>query len=193
MNTITEVEKLNAAQKLTTTIIPSSTVNMISKEDQCFQCQEPEHIHNAALTPNAMNVMNMDISSWTALTKYSLQEHWHHITRHTETTAPDQALGTTRKTEKEETDPDHSLGTAGITAPVIVTCTEAASDHNNGMDTATIEAAQDDPIQHTKDTVTDPTVTHHTGHTANHPQTAAHEVTTLRTAVNHIHTHPTDL
>ena len=41
---ITGVEKFNAAQ-LTTTIIPSSKVNMMSNEDyQCFQCQEPGHI-----------------------------------------------------------------------------------------------------------------------------------------------------
>ena len=30
---ITEVEKLNAAQQLTATILPSSTVNMMSNED----------------------------------------------------------------------------------------------------------------------------------------------------------------
>ena len=41
---ITEVEKLNAAQ-LTTTILPSSTVNMMSNEDnRCFQCQELGHM-----------------------------------------------------------------------------------------------------------------------------------------------------
>ena len=35
---ITEVEKLNPAQQLTATILPSSTVNMMSNEDdQCFQ------------------------------------------------------------------------------------------------------------------------------------------------------------
>ena len=45
MDAITEVEKLNATQQLTTTIIPSSAVNMMSREeDQCFQCQEPGHI-----------------------------------------------------------------------------------------------------------------------------------------------------
>ena len=44
----------------------------------------------------------------------------------------------------------------------------------NGTGTTTIKAAQDDPIQHTEDTVTDPTMTHHTGHTINHPHTAAH-------------------
>ena len=42
---ITEVEKLNAAQQLTTTILPASMVNMMpNKDDQCFQCQEPGHI-----------------------------------------------------------------------------------------------------------------------------------------------------
>ena len=42
---ITAVEKFNAAQQLTTTIVPSSVVNMTSdEEDQCFQCQEPGHI-----------------------------------------------------------------------------------------------------------------------------------------------------
>ena len=42
---IKEVEKLHAAQHLNTTIIPASTVNMMSnKEDQCFQCQESGHI-----------------------------------------------------------------------------------------------------------------------------------------------------
>ena len=73
-----------------------------------------------------------------------------------------------------------------------MTCTEFAPDHGNGMGTATIEAAQDDPIQHTEDTATDPTMTHYTCHTANHPHTAAHQDTTLRTTVDHIHVHPTD-
>ena len=42
---ISEVEKLNATQQLTTMIIPSSTVNVMSnEEDCCFQCQEPGHI-----------------------------------------------------------------------------------------------------------------------------------------------------
>ena len=45
MDAISEVEKLNAAQQLTATIIPPSTVNVMSKEeDCCFQCQEPGHI-----------------------------------------------------------------------------------------------------------------------------------------------------
>ena len=42
---ITEVEKLQAVQQLTATLLPSSTVNVMShEEDQCFQCQELGHI-----------------------------------------------------------------------------------------------------------------------------------------------------
>ena len=38
---IKEVEKLQAAQQLTSTLLPSSSVNtMSSNEDKCFQCQE---------------------------------------------------------------------------------------------------------------------------------------------------------
>ena len=42
---ISEVEKLNAIQQLTATIIPPSIVNVMShEEDGCFQCQEQGHI-----------------------------------------------------------------------------------------------------------------------------------------------------
>ena len=42
---ISKVEKLQAAQQLTATSLPSSTVNvMFHEEDQCFQCQELGHI-----------------------------------------------------------------------------------------------------------------------------------------------------
>ena len=42
---ISEVEKLQAAKQLTATLLPSSTVNaMTNEEDQCFQCQELGHI-----------------------------------------------------------------------------------------------------------------------------------------------------
>ena len=58
------------------------------------------------------------------------------------------------------------------------------------MGTAAIEAAQGNPIQHTEATVAEPAVKHLTGHTTDHPHTAAHQVTTLRTAVDHVHVHP---
>ena len=42
---ISEVEKLNAVQQLTAMIIPLSTVNLMSnEEDHHFQCQELGHI-----------------------------------------------------------------------------------------------------------------------------------------------------
>ena len=42
---ISEVEKLQAVQQLTAALLPSSTVNVRSNEDdQCFQCQELGHI-----------------------------------------------------------------------------------------------------------------------------------------------------
>ena len=42
---IKEVEKLQAAQQLTSTILPSSSVNtMSSDDDKCFQCQEVGHM-----------------------------------------------------------------------------------------------------------------------------------------------------
>ena len=42
---ISEVEKLQAEQQLTATLLPSFTVNVMSNEgDQCFQCQELCHI-----------------------------------------------------------------------------------------------------------------------------------------------------
>ena len=65
--------------------------------------------HNTGLTSDVMNVMNMGISSWTALTEYTLQEHLHHTTRHIEIATTDPAPGSTGKTEKVETGPDHSL------------------------------------------------------------------------------------
>ena len=48
---IHEVEKLQATQQLTATLTPSSTVNVMSyEEDQCFQCQDSGHI--AQHSPN---------------------------------------------------------------------------------------------------------------------------------------------
>ena len=145
-----------------------------------------------ALTSDVMNVMNTDISSWSTLTGYPLQEHQHHITWQTETATPDWAPDTTGKTKIKETAPDHSLDTEDTTAPAVITCTEATPEHNNGSGTAAIEVTQDYCNQHMKDTVADPTVTHHTSHTANPPHTAAHWATVLRTTVDHIHIHPTD-
>ena len=81
---------------------------------------------------------------------------------------------------------------ADTAAPAFVTHTEAAPDHNNGTGSATIEAAQDDPIQHIEDIVADPVMTHHTDHTANPLYTPAHQATALRATADHNHAHPTE-
>ena len=45
VDTISEVEKLQATQQLAATLIASSTVNMMSnEEDCCLQCREAGHI-----------------------------------------------------------------------------------------------------------------------------------------------------
>ena len=42
---IKEVEKLQAAQQLTATLLPSSSMNIMSSDDdKCFQCQESGHM-----------------------------------------------------------------------------------------------------------------------------------------------------
>ena len=42
---IREVEKLQVAQQLTATLLPSSSVNVMSSDDdKCFQCQESGHM-----------------------------------------------------------------------------------------------------------------------------------------------------
>ena len=44
-DTIKEVEKLQAAQQLMSTLLPPSSVNtMSSDDDKCFQCQETGHM-----------------------------------------------------------------------------------------------------------------------------------------------------
>ena len=74
----------------------------------------------------------------------------------------------------------------------MITCTDPIPDHNNGTGTAAIEAAQDDPIQHTGNTGTGYALIHHMGDTANPPHTTAHQATPLRITVDHIHDLPTD-
>ena len=49
-DTIREVEKLQAAQQLISTLLPSSSGNtMSSNDDKCFQCQEKGHMAHFAL------------------------------------------------------------------------------------------------------------------------------------------------
>ena len=57
---ISEAEKLQAAQQLTATILPASTVNVMTNEgDQCFQCQELGTSPITALMCIVLSVMSM--------------------------------------------------------------------------------------------------------------------------------------
>ena len=50
-DTIREAEKLQAAQQLTATLLPSSLVNVMSSDDdKCFQCQNWDIWHATAPT-----------------------------------------------------------------------------------------------------------------------------------------------
>ena len=135
--------------------------------------------------------------------KYLFQKHQQHITRHTEAATQDQAQGPIGKIGKEGTTLDHTLDTADLAAPTIVTCTEATPGVSTRTDIATIEVAQDDLTPHTGDIATDPTMTHHTGHTTHIAviQTiplgtiaeyiSAQQGTALKTTVDQAHNHPT--
>ena len=62
VDAISKVGKLQAAQQLTATLLPSSTVNVMSnKEDQCFQCQELGHIACHCLNVCCFESTNMAI------------------------------------------------------------------------------------------------------------------------------------
>ena len=195
MDAVTEVEKLqHAAQQLTTTIIPSSMVNMMSsEEDWCFQCQE-RHI-----APHCPHIIchewdqNSDTSSWTALMEYPLQGHWHHTTRHTEIPTTDLALGTTGKTEKEETGPDLSLDTANIIAPAIHDlhrgCSQSQQWDRHSCHRSSSRWSHSAHWGHSCRSCHD---TPHQSHQQILKHTAAHQATTLRIAVDHTHNHPTN-
>ena len=102
---ITEREKLNAAQQLTTTILPSSMVNMVSKEDdQCFQCQEPGHItwHCPHIRCHECKEYRHIVMDCTNKISPSGTPAQHHKAQHTETATPGQALDTAKKIEKEK-------------------------------------------------------------------------------------------
>ena len=60
---IREVEKLQAAQQITSSLLPTSSVNTMSSDnDRCFQCQEVSHM--ARYCPHihgATTVITMDM------------------------------------------------------------------------------------------------------------------------------------
>ena len=73
---IKEVGKLQAAQQITSTLLPTSLVNtMSSNNDRCFQCQEVVIWHAIAPTYSATTVIIMDMLLWTAQIRYCRLVH----------------------------------------------------------------------------------------------------------------------
>ena len=92
---ISVVEKLQAAQQLTATLLPSSTVNVkTNEEDQWFQCQELGHIAH-----NCPNVHCFECDEYCYITadwiKYDPQAHLHATRDGTQGIILDQPLDTT--------------------------------------------------------------------------------------------------
>ena len=193
---ISKVEKHNAVQQLTATIIPPSTVNMMSnEEDHCFQCQEQGHIVWNYLILNASSVMSMITLSWIVQTRYLLQEPQQLIPNPnlTEATMPDQGQGATMKTGTGQVDPDHNLIFEDITAWVVTVHTEATHGHSIRIITATTEAAHNIHAPPIQVTAIDPTMTHPADHIMDHPHIEVLQLTTPEIVVDHVHDHPTNL
>ena len=73
---IREVEKLQTAQQLTATLLPSSSVNVMSSDDdKCFQCQELGHMAHHCPHISVLIVMNMTMLQQIVQTKSHHQVH----------------------------------------------------------------------------------------------------------------------
>ena len=73
-----EVEKLQAAKQITSTLLPTLSVNTMSSDnDRCFQSQEIGHMACYCLTYGAMTVKSTDMLPWTAQIRYHHLVHQH--------------------------------------------------------------------------------------------------------------------
>ena len=160
--------------------------------DQCFQCQEPGHITQHCPYIGCHECKKhghivMDCPHKIPPSDTPAQHHKVHRNCHTRSSSiyhwedwerRDRSRSQSRYS-RHYSSSHHDLYSG-------------SPDCNKGMGTATIEAAQGNPIQHTEAIVTEPAVTHHTGHITDHPHTTAHPVTSLRTPVDHVHAYCTD-
>ena len=190
---ISEVEQLNAVQQLTAMIIPPSTVNMMSSEEyHCFQCQEQGHI-----TWNCPNIRCFKCDEYGHIVMdcphrippLGTQQN---ITNPdlTEAALLDQVQGTTVKTGTGKVVPCHNLIFTGNAAQVIMIHTEATPGHHIGVITATPGIVHNTQAPHIEIIAINPTMTHHTDPTADHPHTEVLQLTTPEIVVDHIHVHP---
>ena len=130
--------------------------------------------------------MSMVILSWIAQTGYLLQEPQQNITNPdcTEATLLDQVQDTTVKTGIGEVIPSHNLIFTDIAAQVGMTHTEAAPGHDIGIIAAIPAVTHDAHAPHTEITDIDPTATHHTDLTADHPHIEVPQLTTPEIGVD---------
>ena len=78
--TIKEVGKLQAAQQTTSTLLPTSSVNTMSSDDnKCFPCQETSHMAHYCPHIRCFDCDKYGMLPWTVLIKYHLQAHQHTI------------------------------------------------------------------------------------------------------------------
>ena len=136
-DTIKEVEKLQAAQQITSTLLPSSLVNTMSSDnDKCFQCQETSHMacYCAHNVDNGLIATIMDMLQQIALTRYLLQACQHDaaitplvvmIGQHLRTATPDATI----ETGTDSADLNLAHTTPDIEVTVIVITAEAILDH----------------------------------------------------------------
>ena len=130
---INEVKKPQAAQQLTATLIPSSTVNVMShEEDHCFQCQESGHI--AQYCPNVhcfecdeYRHIVVDCLHQIPPSKYTCMPSQTKIPY--QTTAPDWLLATITRTGTDTADHGHSPIPIDTAATVTMIPTEAVPGH----------------------------------------------------------------
>ena len=139
-DTIKEVEKLQAAQQITSTLLPPSLVNTMSSDnDKCFQCQETGHM--ACYCPH---IRCFDCNNYGHVAAVDCPEKIPHsgmigtdtgITplvdmtgQHPATATPD-ILTMTIETGTDSADPNPTHTTPDIEVTVIVIPTEAILDH----------------------------------------------------------------
>ena len=132
-DTISEVEKLQAVQQLTATLLPSSTVNVMSnKEEQCFHCQQLGHI-----TRHCPNVCCFECDEYGHIAADcrdrippsgmpACHKRQHSLTQGI---MPDQLLDTTTRTGTDIAGQDHSHTLADIEVTIAIIHTEAIPDH----------------------------------------------------------------
>ena len=149
-DTIKEVEKLQAAQQITSTLLPPSLANTMSSDnDKCFQCQETGHMACYCPHIRCFDCNNYGHVAADALTKYHLQAHQHNAETTPLADETDQHLviiatpgipTVTMEMGTDSVDLDLTHITPGIGVTVIVILTEAILDHFTSPHTKALHA-----------------------------------------------------